>query len=113
MSLDSNIFNPEAETLVFTSIEKEPTENTSFTKVDFNNLLSELVSELHKRNIQSAIIEGGRMTLQAFIDAELWDEARVFTGASYFEEGTLAPELNEKPAATHSVGNDKLELYKR
>jgi diaminohydroxyphosphoribosylaminopyrimidine deaminase/5-amino-6-(5-phosphoribosylamino)uracil reductase len=33
---------------------------------------------LYDHQIQSVIIEGGRQTLQTFIDANLWDEARVF-----------------------------------
>jgi diaminohydroxyphosphoribosylaminopyrimidine deaminase/5-amino-6-(5-phosphoribosylamino)uracil reductase len=31
---------------------------------------------LYDHQIQSVIIEGGRQTLQTFIDANLWDEAR-------------------------------------
>ena len=32
-----------------------------------------------KKEIQSIIVEGGRKTLQNFIDKGYWDEARVFT----------------------------------
>ena len=42
-------------------------------------------------NIQSVIIEGGRQTLQTFIDENIWDEARVFKGSSSFKIGTKAP----------------------
>jgi diaminohydroxyphosphoribosylaminopyrimidine deaminase/5-amino-6-(5-phosphoribosylamino)uracil reductase len=36
-----------------------------------------LTDALYDHQIQSVIIEGGRQTLQTFIDANLWDEARV------------------------------------
>jgi diaminohydroxyphosphoribosylaminopyrimidine deaminase/5-amino-6-(5-phosphoribosylamino)uracil reductase len=39
------------------------------------------------------IIEGGRQTLQTFIDANLWDEARVLRGTIHLKEGTAAPIL--------------------
>jgi diaminohydroxyphosphoribosylaminopyrimidine deaminase/5-amino-6-(5-phosphoribosylamino)uracil reductase len=44
--------------------------------------------------IRSVIIEGGRQTLQTFIDANLWDEARVFRGTIHLKEGTAAPILS-------------------
>jgi diaminohydroxyphosphoribosylaminopyrimidine deaminase/5-amino-6-(5-phosphoribosylamino)uracil reductase len=34
---------------------------------------------MYRHQIQR-IIEGGRQTLQTFIDVNLWDEARVFSG---------------------------------
>jgi diaminohydroxyphosphoribosylaminopyrimidine deaminase/5-amino-6-(5-phosphoribosylamino)uracil reductase len=38
---------------------------------------------MYRHQIQS-VIEGGRQTLQTFIDANLWDEARVFSGNTIF-----------------------------
>jgi diaminohydroxyphosphoribosylaminopyrimidine deaminase/5-amino-6-(5-phosphoribosylamino)uracil reductase len=34
--------------------------------------------------------------LDTFIDAGLWDEARVFKGTTLFSNGTKAPRLNGK-----------------
>jgi len=51
----------------------------------------QICNTLYKANIQSVIIEGGGATLQHFINANLWDEARVFTGNVTFNEGTKAP----------------------
>jgi diaminohydroxyphosphoribosylaminopyrimidine deaminase/5-amino-6-(5-phosphoribosylamino)uracil reductase len=40
--------------------------------------------------------EGGRQTLQTFIDVNLWDEARVFSGNTiFFTEGIKAPALSK------------------
>ena len=45
-------------------------------------------------NIQSVLIEGGAKTLQSFIDAGLWDEARVITNEELIiENGIAAPEM--------------------
>jgi diaminohydroxyphosphoribosylaminopyrimidine deaminase/5-amino-6-(5-phosphoribosylamino)uracil reductase len=50
--------------------------------------------------------------LNSFIQAGLWDEARVFTGPVSLKEGIAAPKLNnEKHAFTSAVGNDRLEVF--
>lgn len=49
------------------------------------------LSNLHAQGIQSLIIEGGRKTLQSFIDQDLWDEIRVETAPFTVDDGTMAP----------------------
>lgn len=55
----------------------------------------ELLRELHLRKIQSVIIEGGKKTIQEFIDADLWDEAIVYIGDQEWQEGLLAPKIDD------------------
>jgi len=47
------------------------------------------------RKIISVLIEGGTQLLQSFIDAALWDEARIFTGTARFGDGVKAPVMNQ------------------
>jgi len=48
---------------------------------DFNRYVPQyILYQLYLQDIQSVIIEGGAHTLQSFIEAGLWDEARIFTG---------------------------------
>ena len=70
-----------------------------------------MLNELYKRNIHSLIIEGGKETLQSFIDDNLWDEARVFVGVSKLENGISAPILNIKPNYKEKVSTDILSWY--
>jgi diaminohydroxyphosphoribosylaminopyrimidine deaminase/5-amino-6-(5-phosphoribosylamino)uracil reductase len=49
------------------------------------------------------IIEGGRQTLQTFIDANLWDEARVLERNHNL--GTAAPILS---GFKNTIGQDEL-----
>lgn len=49
---------------------------------------------LYNRNIQSLIVEGGRTLLQSFIDADLWDEARIETTPMRLTSGIEAPHIN-------------------
>ena len=69
-------------------------------------------NKLYKANINSIIIEGGLKTLQLFIDAGLWDEARVFTGNSYFNEGVKAPKIKGRLLNELTIKNDVLRIYK-
>jgi diaminohydroxyphosphoribosylaminopyrimidine deaminase/5-amino-6-(5-phosphoribosylamino)uracil reductase len=54
------------------------------------------------------IIEGGKQTLQTFIDANLWDEARIFIGNSRFNTGAKAPKLILKDFEKHIIDTDEL-----
>ena len=51
------------------------------------------LENLHAQGIQSLIVEGGRKTLQSFIDQDLWDEIRVETAPITVTDGTKAPTL--------------------
>ena len=102
--LDRNlkIFNNEAETLVITENE-----------IDFGKpAASQICDFLYKKNIQSITIEGGTQTLQTFINENLWDEARIFTGTQvFFKEGVKAPEFSGKLISKETIINDVLKIY--
>ena len=59
--------------------------------------ISNILEYLFKEGINSVIIEGGKITLQKFIDANLWDEARVLVGNAKLENGLRAPILDKEP----------------
>jgi diaminohydroxyphosphoribosylaminopyrimidine deaminase/5-amino-6-(5-phosphoribosylamino)uracil reductase len=101
LSKEYQIFDDEAETLVI-----------SENEINFsNNVASQICSLLRKQDIQSVIIEGGRETLQTFINEKLWDEARVFTGKTSFKEGVKAPAFKGKQIQESSILNDTLKIY--
>ncbi len=114
IDLSSNVFDNQAKTIVFSN--KEVTSNSDkiqTIKIDFDtNSTQEIVKKLYNNNIQSIIIEGGRKTLQSFIDTNLWDEARVFIGEINLKEGTKAPELNRKINLKVVLKKDTLLLYR-
>ena len=88
-------------------------ENVTFEGIDFNKNVPEQICEiLYKYEIQSVIIEGGKKTLQSFINANLWDEAYVFKGVINFEKGLKAPELESEIFKKIAFSNDVLEIYK-
>ena len=111
---NNHIFDNQAVTIVFSkSIDTIKKENTIFEILDFEkNIAEQIVQILYQHQIQSVIIEGGRQTLQTFIDANLWDEARVFVGSIKFKEGTQAPTLAKNQFKKQSIGTDELTQSK-
>jgi len=109
LSPNLSIFDEDASTFVLTenSIEDNQIE------VDFNTLANSICDALYQQNIQSLIIEGGRKTLQTFIDAGLWDEARVFTAPTQLGNGVKSPEFNLSPAKWEQIATDQLKTYYR
>ena len=74
----------------------------------------DIARALYDQGIQSVIVEGGARTLARFIEANLWDEVRVFYGNTRFGKGTAAPMLPKDVAFIHRehIGTDLLHYYK-
>ena len=88
------IFSKTTNTIIFNSLKNTIEENVEYIKLENKNLLEEILRTLYKLNIQSVLVEGGAKTLQSFIDAGLWDEARVITNEEMIiESGIDAPEI--------------------
>jgi diaminohydroxyphosphoribosylaminopyrimidine deaminase/5-amino-6-(5-phosphoribosylamino)uracil reductase len=101
-------------TIFITESEKfETTENCIYENVIFDkSLVHSIANVLYNHDIQSVIIEGGAKTLQSFIDADLWDEARVFSGQIKFQNGTTAPKLTGFPTTRFDIMDDQLKIFR-
>jgi len=81
--------------------------------IDFSeNIVPQICKVLHKHHIISVLIEGGALTLQTFIDENLWDEARVFKGQINFENGLKAPVLEKHLISSKQLKKDTLTIYR-
>ena len=111
---ESAIFDNSIKTIVFNNSENAVSlENTTFVSIDFKQNIAEQIAEsLYNHNIQSVIIEGGLQTLQTFIDANLWDEARIFTGKITFEKGINAPLISKTNSKKYSIEKDELTILR-
>ena len=77
-----------------------------------NNLVVELLDDLYQNKIQSLLVEGGAALLSLFIEAGLWDEARVFQAQNtYFGEGIAAPKLQGFLAESELLETDRLNYW--
>lgn len=84
--------------------------NKKWIKCNFSKT-SNVLKILYKENIQSVLVEGGSKTIQFFIDENLWDEARVFTGEKKITSGIKEPVLKINETYSEKLGNDKLNIY--
>jgi diaminohydroxyphosphoribosylaminopyrimidine deaminase/5-amino-6-(5-phosphoribosylamino)uracil reductase len=86
-------------------------ENCIYENAIFDVQLAQKIADIsYKYGIQSILIEGGSQTLQTFIDDNIWDEARVFTGNINLKNGIKAPVLNGN-SQTESIKEDQLKLF--
>ncbi len=111
---DSAVFDNKVKTIIFTSCKNAISkENCIFERIDFKqNIAKQIVDSLYNHNIQSVIIEGGLQTLQTFIDANLWDEARIFTGITNFGQGIKAPLLVKNDSEKYAIDHDELTIIR-
>lgn len=86
-------------------------DNASPTLVISDTDPAQILHTLYNRQIQSVIIEGGAHLHQAFINANLWDEARIFTSPVRFNEGLKAAKLKGKLIESQHLNDNILEIY--
>lgn len=76
--------------------------------------LQEILDDLYGRGIQSLLVEGGAKLLQSFIDAGLWDDARIETAPTCLGQGIAAPLLAEEQLQSQqNYGGHIIQLYRR
>lgn len=110
---DLNVFDQSQDTIIFNEQKTDLVDRIKYLELeDFDNLLPQLIAyQLFLMDIQSLIVEGGAETLNLFINAALWDEARVFTSPINWNSGIPAPILPGNPGETQTVGPDVLNIW--
>lgn len=86
-------------------------EEKSYKLLKINDL-EEVLSLLYEQQIQSVIVEGGRKTLDRFLAANVWDEARILVGDAVWGSGTPAPTLHNKPENVVNVNGNLLMTFR-
>jgi len=74
--------------------------------------IKNITNFLHKKNIQSVLVEGGNKTLKTFIENNLWDEARVFKSKNKLKKGVLAPKINGTKFYEENIKDDNLKIIR-
>ena len=110
-----HLFDQQTETIVLNLEKTEIHPNLKYISLEsFEYYLAETIAyQLYLLDIQSVIIEGGAQTLDLFIKADLWDEARVFTSKTSWGDGIPAPHLLKSPSTRQSLDQDTLSTYFR
>jgi len=112
LSHELHIYDQSVETLVFNEMKTDIEGKIKYIALeDFDRFVPQyILFQLYLQDIQSVIIEGGAHTLNTFIDAGLWDEARIFTGKAVLGQGIGAPQITGVPGEEVSSGADRLQI---
>lgn len=110
---ESHLYNDVAKTIIFNELKTDVEGNVHFIQMeDMHYYLPQKIAfQLYLMDIQSVIIDGGANLLNQFINAGLWDEARVFSSSLSWEDGILAPQINGVITDVQQIGNDRLSIY--
>lgn len=109
LSKDLKLFDGSQSTICY-SLLKSDNGSIEYVQVDEKNLLNDILADLHKRKIQSVIVEGGAHLLNAFIAQNLWDEARIFTSTTTFGKGISAPLIKGVAKSEDNIEGDELKI---
>ncbi|MBS1526433.1 MAG: bifunctional diaminohydroxyphosphoribosylaminopyrimidine deaminase/5-amino-6-(5-phosphoribosylamino)uracil reductase RibD [Bacteroidetes bacterium] len=112
LSRDLHVFDQSVETLVFNEVKTDIDGKIKYIALeDFERFVPQyILYQLYLQDIQSVIIEGGAHTLHSFIEAGLWDEARIFTGSPVLKEGIKAPYIAGTKQERYTIGGDELQV---
>lgn len=112
---NAKVFDDEAKTIILNREKNEKIGSNIFCKTGGESNIAEYaVSCIAKYQINSILIEGGSITLQSFIDAGLWDEARVLTNNKLvIKAGVISPALRgEELISREDIFSDSISIYK-
>ena len=110
------LFNDEARTVVYTRNVKESKfgKNVEQVALADGDLLEQIMRHLASLKVNTLLVEGGATLLQSFIDAGLWDTARVERNPLLFVgDGVAAPTLPKglRCSVDRLFGNEILSFY--
>ena len=113
-----NLFNDEAQTIVYTNNVVEGKFNGNVQQVQLPSEADTLVfilAHLASLKVNSLLVEGGAALHSSFIDADLWDEIRVECNENLvIGDGVKAPALPQKAVLTvASLFNNKIMHFVR
>lgn len=95
LSPQLHIFNAAAPTIIINTKKHSEEGNLFYYQTaEEENMLAVVINLMHQRKLISLIVEGGTTLLQSFIDAGLWDEARVISSKNItVSNGLRSPSL--------------------
>ena len=106
------IFNKDAQTIIFNGMKNQIENHLHFIKIEKENSMQQLLTKLYEHQIQSVLVEGGRSTLQQFIDAGIWDEAIIIKNPNLrLEKGTKTPEFNGENGKSTQFRDNEVVFY--
>lgn len=114
LSHELHIFDNSQKTLLYNAFSSEEQGQTTLVRINFDeDFLMHFLQDLYRRKIQSLLVEGGAILLQAFLNEELFDEIRIFKSPDGIGKGTASPSLPSgvNLESQEKIGEDWLTKY--
>ena len=109
------LFDKSTSTIVYTYKQQEGQENLYFVKLQEQQpILTQIMQDLHSRNILSVMVEGGTYLHESLLKENLWDEAMVFKNRNLcIGSGIKAPAMvSSQLTEVQTIGSDLLFNYR-
>ena len=87
--------------------------NSPYITITHSCLVTGMLQDLHAQDILSVLVEGGRQTLEHFIQTNHWDELRILQGPKPLYQGLQAPVLpqHRRLIKHERIGQDWFSHY--
>lgn len=105
------LFDGRTPTICYNFHKDETDGNISWVKLPREGFLPALWQDLYQKEVQSILVEGGGTLINSLVQANFWDEARMFVAPLEFEKGIRAPELQGSPDEEQLIVGDRLKVY--
>lgn len=108
-----HLFDGRQPTVVYTYRERATTDKLGFVRLsEAEDLFPQIFSNLHQRNVQSVLVEGGPTVLNSLLKDGLWDEIRILRSPRKLGGGVAAPSPGLCGMRQHTrLGDDELFVY--
>ena len=106
-----NIYNEEANTIVFNLHKNEERGHVQWIQLPSKNFIEAAMKKMYDLHIQSVIIEGGLDILNQCMSLRYWDEIRVIQSNTSLIDGLKAPKIQEKSLHQQQLKQDLIYYY--
>lgn len=110
LPVDYSVFDKTQPTFIFNTQSNKKYKNLEFVQLPFKYALNEIFDWLYQKNVLSLMVEGGAYTIQQFIDQGVWDEARIYKGKTFFNDGVKSPKIKVKIPQFETYGDEQIIL---
>ncbi|WP_461147739.1 bifunctional diaminohydroxyphosphoribosylaminopyrimidine deaminase/5-amino-6-(5-phosphoribosylamino)uracil reductase RibD [Spirosoma pulveris] len=111
LGTDLNLFDGSQATLVYHASQTDVPPDAPNVNYIFAESLDQVVHDLYQRKVQSVLVEGGAAVLTSLMEADLWDEIRVFRNPMMLGAGVKAPTVRGVFRNREKVESDELTRY--
>lgn len=112
---EQKLLDAEVTTIVFNQTIIASDTQVIYAQIDFNQeVLPQVLEICYQYPLQSIIVEGGAKLLQSFIDAGIWDEARIIQNKTLtIGSGLAAPILKDfELEDEYQIATDHISIYR-